>query len=385
MKKVLFIFTIIYAINLITSLLAPKIIPYLGFFPYSEDLKNFILYPQPLFINAFANFDGIHYLKISQFGYSQYEQAFFPLYPLLIKGVTVALSINPLIAGLIISNIFLLAGMIILKQYLSLIMNKQSSILWFIIFFLIFPTSFFLNAVYTEGLFFFLLIASLYFFQLKKYWLTIIFSILCSLTRITGLLLIIPFGIKMIEILWRHQWRHYKLLLVTFLSPFLGLFIYCFHLWQTTGDPFLFINVQPIFGAHRSTSIILFPQVLYRYVKIFWTADRNYQYFISILEATTFVTVLFVLIRDLINIIKTKFNDKYFDRLGLNLFSLVNLLLPTLTGTFSSIPRYALFSLSFFIALSNFKNFSIKLFIATVFLIIHIIILGFYIQGYFVS
>ncbi|PIX73599.1 hypothetical protein COZ39_02165, partial [Candidatus Roizmanbacteria bacterium CG_4_10_14_3_um_filter_33_21] len=41
---------------------------------------------------------------------------------------------------------------------------------------------------------------------------------------------------------------------------------------------------------------------------------------------------------------------------GLLLFSFINLLLPTLTGTFSSIPRYALMSLSVFIYLGEIKS-----------------------------
>jgi hypothetical protein len=73
------------------------------------------------------------------------------------------------------------------------------------------------------------------------------------------------------------------------------------------------------------------------------------------------------------------------DRLALNIFSLANLLLPTLTGTFSSIPRYALLSVSIFIFLSQIKNNWIKITMAIIFLIFHILVLGFFGQGYFIS
>ncbi|MBI3620249.1 hypothetical protein HY214_03860, partial [Candidatus Roizmanbacteria bacterium] len=70
---------------------------------------------------------------------------------------------------------------------------------------------------------------------------------------------------------------------------------------------------------------------------------------------------------------------------GLCLFSLANLILPTLTGTLSSLPRYALFSLSFFIFLGRLKSRRVKFFLASVFAILHAALLGFFIQGYFIA
>ena len=49
------------------------------------------------------------------------------------------------------------------------------------------------------------------------------------------------------------------------------------------------------------------------------------------------------------------------------------------------LPRYALTSLSFFIFLSLTKNLTIKLAIAVIFVILHIIMLAFFIQGFFIS
>jgi hypothetical protein len=73
------------------------------------------------------------------------------------------------------------------------------------------------------------------------------------------------------------------------------------------------------------------------------------------------------------------------DRLGLNLFSFANLLLPTLTGTFSSIPRYALLSFSVFLYVGQIKQSWIKASIAVAFIILHVLIMGFFVQGYFIS
>lgn len=374
-RTIFILFVVWRVLDFLIIYFAPLVIPYLGFFPYKELLSDF---NSPHWLNSLANFDGIHYLLIARQGYSQWEQAFFPLYPLLIKLLTNVPN-NQLITGLLISNIAFIIGLIIASR---LIDKKQ--VFWFIIFLLVFPTSFFFGAVYTEGLFFLLFALTLYFLKKQKYLSTSLAVILSSLTRLVGVFLIIP-------ILF--EWISKRKRAMTIVAPLVGLGIYCFYLWKTTGDPFFFLTSQPVFGANRSSNLILLPQVIWRYIKIFVTADKNFQYFISLLEFSTFMMVFVVLIFDLFKIIK---KPRFWtssprpeagqnDRLALNLFSFVNLLLPTLTGTFSSVPRYVLFSLSFFLYLAELKNIWVKMIIALIFLILHIVLVGFFSQGYFIS
>jgi len=374
--------------------LLPHLIPYLGFFPYGQILTQFQL---PHFVSSLANFDGVHYILIARNGYVQYEQAFFPFYPLLIRLISPLLGKNHLLTGLIISNIFFFAALMILSRYLRLIGLKSPSfeylifnenlrlqipsyIFWTIIFLLIFPGSFFFSAVYTEGLFLFLMITTLYFLEKDQCQPAIVFGFLSSLTRITGLLLAIPIALKLINEVKKKHVVNCRLLIALF-SPLLGLSTYCLYLWRTTGDPLCFFHSLPAFGTQRSTALILLPQVYYRYLKIILTAAPNFQYFISCLEVIIFSLVFFVLLKDLFSLLK----KNYSPLLGLNLFSLANILLPTFTGSFSSIPRYSLMSLSFFIALARLKNSSVKIALALIFGIVNLILLGFFIQGYFVS
>ena len=369
-----------------------KIIPYLGFFPYRDQLLNFDL---PSWIYALANFDGLHYISIARNGYAQYEQAFFPLYPILIKFLTPFFSNNQLVTGLIISNISFLLGLIILYKYLNLIFqkDKRSNIL-IVIFLLFFPTSFFFGAVYTEGLFFLLLITTLYFLKKEKYLFVGLFAFFASLTRLVGVFLIVP----MIIHLYRSSKTKSNIKNLVLIAPLLGLGIYCFYLYQTTGDPLFFVTSQPIFGANRSSNLILLPQVYWRYFKIFITAAHDPRFYVSIVEFLIFNFVFIVLILDLYQILlsfprrrKSKLNNwipasaGMTDRLALNLFSLSNLILPTLTGTFSSIPRYSLFSLSFFIYIAQIKNNFVKYLILFIFLFLHVLLLGYFTQGYFIS
>jgi hypothetical protein len=369
---VAFVFFLFQVTHLIISLFIDKVLAYQGFFAYPETLKTFGL---PKFIYSLANFDGVYYLKIAKDGYYQFEQAFFPLYPLLIK-LTTFLTQNYLISGLLISNLCFLFGLFLFKKYLKKI-NQESP--WVLAFLLLFPTSFFFITVYTESLFFVFLILFFYFFSQKKYFLAAIFGFFASLTRINGVLLTIPFLILIYK-----KIKDKKISLTLFLYPLitvLGLTFYMVYLLKTTGDPLLFLNSQKVFGANRSTTIIFLPQVYFRYLKIFFTASFNFQHFVAVLEFFIFNLVFLVLILDLIWVLKKKNQNL----LALNLFSVANLILPTLTGTFSSITRYSLLSLSFFLFLSRIKSKAIKIILSIIFSTVHLILFGFYLQGYFIG
>ncbi len=167
------------------------------------------------------------------------------------------------------------------------------------------------------------------------------------------------------------------------MGPVLGLASYCVYLWKTTGDFIYFFHAQEFFGAHRSTSIILLPQVLYRYIRIFLTANHNFQYYVAVLEFIFLLFVGGVFTLELFKLIKLK--KPNFVRLGFLGFSFINLILPTLTGTLTAIPRYSLLSLSLFFYLAEIKNRGVKLAIIGGFIILHIILFAFFVQGYYVT
>lgn len=392
----IFFFVLLWmASNFIISFLGQFFVPYLGFFPY-KDL--FELSKLPNFILSLANFDGLHYVIIASQGYQQFQQAFFPLFPLLIKGLTF-LTRDYFLSGLIISNISFLIGTFIFTKYLKAIKVTDKNILWTIVFLLAFPTSFYFGALYTEGLFFLLLISSLYFFQKKQFIFAAVFALLTSLTRFIGIFLFVPFLITLLveaktQRLLRlgTHWtpRSKKDLcrasttVILLLAPLLGLFIYSFYLLKTTGDPLNFLNSQKAF-AGRDPGLVIPLQVYFRYFKIFLTAKLNFQYAISLLEFITFNGVLLVLALDLYKIIKKKLYVTFPQRLALNIFSLFNLIIPTFTGTFLSIPRFVLLSLSFFIFLGESRSLIFKISLLVFFLILHVILVALFIQGYFIS
>jgi len=363
--------------NFFISLLAPYFIPFLGFFSYVNDMFQYGL---PPFLRSLSNFDGIFYIRIALKGYSQYEQAYFPLYPILIRYVDMIVK-NAILSGVLISYTAFLGAVYMLNKFLSEILHYKSR-LWFFLLLLAYPTSYYFGVMYTESVFLFLFISSLYFFKKERYVLAGMFGFLTALTRVVGIFVLIPYAIFFLEDFIKKHPKYLKLL-VACMGPVLGLASYSYYLWKTTGDFIYFFHAQEFFGAHRSTSIILLPQVIYRYIRIFLTADHNFQYFVAVLE---FVFLLFaggVLVFEFLKLVKQKkFN---FVRAGLWSFSIINLILPTLTGTLTAVPRYSLLSLSIFLYLGEIKNRGLKLIIIGGFIILHIILFAFFVQGYYVT
>jgi Gpi18-like mannosyltransferase len=350
-------------------------IPYAGRFPYRELLNTFNV---PYFVSVYANFDGLHYILIATQGYSQYEQAFFPLYPLLIHHLGYITFNNYFVSGFLISYAAFSTGLIFFYKLMHHYIGKKTN--YSLLALILFPTAFFFHAVYTEGLFFLLFFGTLFFFSQKKYTYAALFAFFASLTRLVGVFLIIPFLIHIIEhFVYKKKIERNMLIWAAF--PIIGLLFYMGYLWQTTGDPLFFFNAQPSFGANRSTSIILLPQVYFRYVKIFLFSNIDVAYFVAAVETFLFTAVFGLSLVHLWQSVK----QRQAFLLSLSLISLANILLPTLTGTFSSIPRYALFSPSFFMVISSIKLSGLKTGWLILSLILQLILFVLFVQGYFVS
>lgn len=372
------------AVDFIVVLLAPYHITYLGFFPNKAIIRDYGL---PYYLVDIANFDAANYISIARYGYLQFQQAFFPLLPLLIRFPSIIFGEQYLLIGLIISNVTFFAGIFLLFKFLTEIIGNKKSIVA-VIFLLLFPTSFFFGSVYTEGLFLLLFIASIYSFNKKKYFLSSLSGFLVALTRITGVFTVFYFATYILIEIFREKDKFSKLkeypktIYLALVSPVLGLLFYSVYLYQTTGDALFFFSSQNAYVG-RSTSLITTPQVIYRYFKILTTAQYNFQYFVSALELICFLFALIVII---FYFLKLKNKDKNFPALvSVGIFSLINLIVPTLTGTFTSMPRFILLSPAFFIGLSFISNIYIKILLGIIFLIFHIILLAHFAQGYFIA
>ena len=347
-----------------------------NFLPYQSIVyQEFVnLFATPFF-SRLANFDGIHYITISKDSYVQFQQAFFPLYPLLIKIFT-KYTHNYFTSGLIISNLSYFSALCILST--NFIKFKYKNYQYFLLFLISFPASFYFHTVYSESLFLLLLVIYASLVYQKKYLLASIPALFLSLTRITGIFTLI------FPVLYLLKTKKFSLpVIALIIAPILGLSLFSTYLYKTTGDPLFFLHSQSAFGANRTSSLVLSPQVLYRYLKIFLTFKFNSSYWVAILELTSFSSVFLVLVYQLVKLFKAKFANIFL--LSLNLFSFSVIVLPTLTGTLSSLPRYILLAPAIYFYLADLKNSSHKNLILSIFFILKVYLFALFLQGHFIA
>lgn len=364
-------------------------IPKFGaWFPYSDR----VLEPTklPSWIWGFGNFDGVHYLKIAQDGYkAMFSEAFFPLYPILIRifnffpqnpNLDKLIYVDPgfFYSGFMLSNTLFLFALFLFYKLVRIDFKKEVAFLSLILL-LAFPTSFYFGSVYTESLFLFLTVSTFYLVRKKKYLLAGLTAAFAAATRITGLILSLVLLIELVRDLKKGFQKINKCELVksfggVLLSP-LGTLLYMFYLLREQGDPLYFLTSQPGFGAERSARpIILLPQVIFRYIKIFLDLPMDsLKFFNAALEFTLTLIPLFFLF---LFIKKMRFS--YW------VFTLVCLILPTLTGTFSSMPRYALGGFLLFPLISE-KYSKHKGLIIFAFLLLSLILISLFTRGYWIA
>lgn len=295
---------------------------------------------------AWSNFDGEHYLNIAQHGYGYLEQAFFPLYPLLIRLFGVILGgefVYYNLAALFISNSSFFIGLIGLIKLIRLdYSDKVANIA--LLLFLLFPTSFYFGSVYTESLFFVLVVWSFYFARKRNWWLAGILGAIASGTRFLGVFLLPSL---LVEYLLKGKNRNLKNILPILIIPS-GLVGFMYFLYLTEKDPLKFIHVLPGFGEQRQIIPVVLPQVFYRYFfKIL--PNINYNYF-----PVVFTTILEVLVAIMFLVLVIVLFWK--ERLSYAVFSLSSYLIPTLSGSFSSLPRYVITIFPAFIIASVYLN-----------------------------
>ncbi|OGD85675.1 hypothetical protein A3B51_00655 [Candidatus Curtissbacteria bacterium RIFCSPLOWO2_01_FULL_41_18] len=359
--RIIYLFLIWRVLLFIIAFFAPIFIPQFGAkFPYFQE--TLISSNLPHFVWAFGNFDGVHYLRIARDAYAyQYTQAFFPLYPILIKIISYVIHGNLLISALLVSNLSFLAGLLVFYNFVKKTCNDNVA-LWSCLFLVSFPTSFYFGAVYAEGLFFLMIISAFYLREIGKIWQASAVGALSSATRLVGIFLA-PSLIK---------GKKLKDLIPVLIVP-MGLISYMVYLEIKFNQPLYFLTSQSVFGQQRSTMLIFLPQVFWRYLKIIaTTSDFALSNAVFELAATLFAINLLL--------IGTKKVQRHW-----LIFAWLVVLTPTLTGTLASMPRYILVAFPIFIILAKLRSTPIKILILSIFVILLIAATAFFTQGYWVA
>ena len=207
-------------------------------------------------MNIWSHWDGEHYVTLAMGGYlnppDNVSPAFFPLYSLLMRSFAglfggpiskEALSVwGPLISLLFLPFAFYFIYHIALEGWGERVARDTVLILAF------FPTTFFLNAAYTESLFLALSAGSLWAIRVRRDLLVAcVMAALASATRNVGIFLVVPLMYEWIKDIERFRLRGVYL----FLAPG-GLLAYMGYLWVRFGDPLLFYSAQESWGRQAT-------------------------------------------------------------------------------------------------------------------------------------
>ncbi len=261
---------------------------------------------------------------------------FFPFYPLLVKIGSYIMG-NEIRAGWLVSVGSLFLAMVFLTKLVREFYPKIKS-LEVLIFLLIFPTAYFFNTVYTESLFLFLSIATIYYAKKKNFSAVVVYGILAALTRITGILLFIPLfwyileqeNFKIKKIL---SWRNTYILAI----PTGTALFFAYH-YLAFGDGLLFFRMESLWGRSFEINIVHF------------IANTPVAITNLILDGGFVVFALVV----------TVLVWRKIDR-GLSLYMLATIAVAISTGTLMSIGRYILVLFPIYMLAASIKNIYVKL------------------------
>ena len=360
----------------------------IGFFAYSNvSLGNTDKYLGGGSINygispgffSWANFDGEHYLSISIHGYKYLEQAFFPVYPMLISFFANPISsdllsaaIFSILIGLLISNITFFFSLIFLWKLIRIDYSQKIAYLTLILI-LLFPTSFYFGALYNESLYLLFSVLSFYFIRKGMLVKASILGGIASATRIFGLILFPSFILEAMK-----QKIPYSKIAWLILIP-TGLGLYMFYQYFSVGDPLAFYRLQKLVGEQHQSGLTLLPQVYYRYIKMILTVD---------IQNPIYQTILLEFMVGIIFFALPIYG--YFKKMRLSyiVYAMLAFLMPSIQGSFSSVPRYVIIIFPAFIAAALWLNNKSKFSILTILLASLTLLLietSLFLRGYWVA
>ena len=283
------------------------------------------------YFTSWAQWDGGHFYQIAKSGYSQYsDYAFFPLFPSLIKFFATFLDGNYIIAGLLVSNLSFLLFLLIFFKLIKKTFNKKIAFSSLITF-LTFPTTFFAVSYYSEAVFLLLMVLAFWFLTTRRYFSTSLAISLASLTRFIGLFLAVCVLYSYLAHL-NFKFKKIDIRLIWVLVSFLGFIFFCLYLALTTHDPFKFQSVQTFWTRSISDPISTILSYLWAFAV---KNPRPLNDYLDFLLTFIFLALLILGTRRI--------------RSSWWIFSLLVILIPTSTGTLTSMPRYLLASFGTFI------------------------------------
>jgi len=233
--------------------------------------------PDNTLLDVFGSrWDTGFYLSIAEEGYKYQgvplpSVAFFPLLPLIIRALA-ALVGDTMVAGILATNLALLGATILFYRLVDEEWGAEVAgrAVWYL---LIFPTSFFGSAIYSESLFLLGAVGSFYLAR-RGYWESAaLLGVLAGLTRLIGILV----G-PMLLLEWWMQRRRPEgerpplAALLAAAGPPLGVAAYMFYLQRMFGDPLAFVHGAEAWARQPGSPLTLLAGLSQRPAEGWWPA-----------------------------------------------------------------------------------------------------------------
>jgi Gpi18-like mannosyltransferase len=293
-------------------------------------------------LNAWGRWDAGWYMQIAQSGYQftagqQSSAAFFPLFPLLIRSVhTVVPSSTDaswIFCGVLVANAALLAALYYLVLLVRLDFDEATASRS-VLFLLVFPTTLFFSAMYTESLFLAVTVASFYYARKNRWLLAGALAGAAALTRSPGVLIGPPL---LIEYLSQRNYRFRAIRADVLGLAFIPLALasHVLYLYWRFGNLFAIRDAQSAWGRPAGLTWPWVPFVQF-FSQPFAVYDAGNS-LVNMLFATLF------LVLSIIALVKL--------RLSYGLYAISCYLFVTGWGSFGSVPRYILAAFPVFMVL----------------------------------
>lgn len=289
--------------------------------------------PLELRAPAYAKFDSGWYLAIIERGYEKpppdgkpSSHAFFPLYPMATKVLRDTFAIDGFHAGLLVTYLCLFLAMSLFFREGAARLGEREA--WSAVaFLLLFPTAFFLAAVYAESMF--LLFALLAFRDARRGPIgkALLWGFLLGLTRASALAAAPALFLAALERRAMDGRRRWGTALTVGLIPVVTVFLWIFGIGWLFGEPGLFFRSME--GWHRGTSSVSgvgawLLSMKVRFVDMDWKRDPTFALDYGL-------TIVFVFI-GIYQLVRKNWADAAWTGAAISL--------PTTTGLSGGMPRF---------------------------------------------
>lgn len=258
--------------------------------------------------------------------------AFFPLYPLIVACVKFFISINPVVIGIVLNQLFVLIASIMFYKLLNLEFDDINSRFGATIM-LFSPFSIYFTSLYTEALFLCISVTGFYFIKRKQFTNASLLGGLLAATRPVGIMFMLPLFIA----LCRNS-SSKKIIIRSMLLASSGLLLFMIYLQFKAGDFLAFQHIQKGWGRRGWDVNNISGQL--------WKMFSDYHN--STIFIISFIASLYLFIK------------KYYEEA---VFNLACILPGVLTGTMMSEGRFSgtLFTLYFALVVLNRSSWSFKI------------------------